>query len=123
VLLREGVTMQKAIEETDYGIDDLSRYARWSIDDKSVREALYGLYADEIFDLDGIGRRAETFGFFSAMTGTVDALPTRLRAYERIDASRVTDVFREDILRTPRIVAFVEPHLSAEPGGKLESVQ
>lgn len=123
VLLREGIPMQKAIDETDVGIDDLSRYARWSIDDKSTREALYGRYAGEVFDLDGIGRRAQTFGFFAVMSGSADGLTARLRAYESIDSAKVTDAFRENVLRVPRLVGFVQPTASATPGGDVAGGQ
>jgi len=123
VLLREGVAMERAIEETDSAIDDLSRYARWSIDDNSVHEALYSLYAEAVFDLDGITKRAETFGFFDTLAGSADAFGNRLRAFESIDSSRVTDAFREHVLRTPRVIAFVRPDSSASPGGELETSQ
>ncbi len=120
ILLRQGIAMDKAIDEANEAIDDLSRYARWSIDDKSVREALYGTYSAEVFDLDGPSRRAETFGFFETIAGSVDALPARLRAYEAIDAGLVTDAYREFVLRTPRVIVFVEPKKSAPPGGVLK---
>jgi zinc protease len=123
VLLREGITMERAIEETDSGMDDLSRYARWSIDEKTVREALYGLYADNVFDLDGLTNRAETFGFFAAMTGSASGLGTRLRAFEAIDPSNVTDAFRDHVLRVPRVIAFVVPVATASPGGDLEQTK
>jgi zinc protease len=120
LLLREGITMQKALEEIDDTIDDISRYARWLLDEESVHDALYNRYADEVFELDGTSRRAETLGFYDVMSGTPTGIVERLRAFERISESRVVDTYRDWILRTPRVVAYVQPDDKAPPGGQLK---
>ena len=120
ILLKEGITVEKAIDDANDVVDDLSRYARYTMDEKRIREGLYREYAYRVFELDGLGLRAETLGFYDALTGGTSALPALLRSYESSNAEVAIDAYREYILRTPRVYAFVEPKKGVAPGGVLK---
>jgi zinc protease len=121
VSVREGVNVEKVLEEVSYELDEMSRYARYWVDDKRVRESLYNLYAGEILDFDGLGRRARVFGVYDVLAGSSTAVADRLRAYEGLDSEDVVAVYRDYIVRVPPVIAIVRPNSSAPVAGKVVS--
>ncbi len=117
ILLDEKATPAQVIEATDGVLSDISRWAAYVLDDKTIHESLYSIYGDEVFELDGVMRRAATLGHFDLMAGNPGALPHRLRSYETLKPDPVIDVFRDRVMRTPRAVVIVRPKPGAPHAG------
>ncbi|MBI2395895.1 MAG: insulinase family protein [Deltaproteobacteria bacterium] len=118
-LLDERANPEQALKVIDDAMDDLSRFARWTMDDKEVKSSLYQLYAEEVFSLDGATARAEAFGTFDLLMNDPAGVVPRLRAYEALDSSDVVDAYRRWILRPPRLTVIVRPKQGAPVSGRV----
>lgn len=110
---------EKALSEIQLIIDEISKFSRDYVDEKSVHESLYGLYAGQVFDLDGLAQRAETYGFFDLVSRAPDALPKRLRSIEALGPEGVIEAYRSYVLRAPPVVAIVRPRDGAPQAGRV----
>lgn len=122
-LLDESATLDKAIASIDEAVDDLSRWARWSMDEKSIRESLYQQYAHELYELDGATKRGATLALFDTYGGSPTAIASRLRGFESLDRDSAVDVYRDWILRSQRVIVFVRPKAGAPIGGLIAEVK
>jgi len=118
-LLLRDAKVEKAITAMDSAIDDVSRWARWTMDETRVKESLYGEFAGEVFDFDGPSQRAASLAFYDLMIGKPQGLADRLRAFERLDSDDVVDAYRTWVLRSHRVIAVVKPTDGAPVAGRL----
>lgn len=118
-VLVKDANIDKAIAALDVAVDDVSRWARWTMDDKNVKASLYGEFAGEVFDFDGPSARAASLSFYDLMFENPTGMVVRLRNFERLGSDEVVDAYRTWILRSHRVTAVVKPNPDAPVSGKM----
>lgn len=119
VRLEPDTDPQKALQEIQVGLDNLSKSLRYSSDDEVVKDAVIDPFTDEIFALDGAGKRAHQFAVCDVFWGDPRCTPRLLRGFERVSRSSVQESYRRAVLNAHKVVVTVKPTAGAPMGGRV----
>jgi predicted Zn-dependent peptidase len=109
------VAGKAAIDEV---VDHLGRYTRW--EKNSVIRTGTANAAALAFDLEDMGERARLFSWYAQLTGTPEYPATVFGGFDTLDPEDARVAWRDLILRTPSVIAFVRPVKGAPRGGRLK---
>jgi predicted Zn-dependent peptidase len=99
--------------------EELAKLRDGGVSDAELSRARTGFLAPAAFDLEQVGRRADTINSFAHFTGDADYLPREIARYEVATTTTLRDAARAFLPPGRRVVVLVRPTKGAPLGGRL----
>jgi predicted Zn-dependent peptidase len=117
---KPGHTADELVKAID---EELGKVRSGGVTDAELARAKTSFLADEVFSLEGVGSRANTFNTFNQYVGDPGYLPKYFDRYEKMTAASVRDAARTLLPEKARIVTVVTPKKDAPICGVLTATR